>query len=93
MSSTTVPIAEQLYVGLYCSDCACQTEQDEIVPLKNTTKLLKSLYQVELFFFSFAIQIILFIQEVESLKGELVFTRDSLRSSFYDELQANGQTM
>jgi len=44
--STTIPIAEQLYVGLYCSDCACQTEHDEIVQLKSTTKLLKNLYQV-----------------------------------------------
>ncbi len=41
-----MPIAEQLYIGLYCSDCACQTEQDEIVQLKSTTKLLKNLYHV-----------------------------------------------
>jgi hypothetical protein len=44
--STIIPIAQQLYVGLYCSDCACQTEQDEIIQLKNTTKLLKNLYHV-----------------------------------------------
>jgi hypothetical protein len=44
--STAIPIAEQLYFGLYCSDCACQTEQNEIVQLKSTTKLLKNLYQV-----------------------------------------------
>jgi len=44
--SAKIPIAEQLYVGLYCSDCACQTEQDEIVQLKSTTKLLKNLYHV-----------------------------------------------
>ncbi|CAF0820473.1 unnamed protein product [Rotaria sordida] len=72
--STAIPIAEQLYVGLYCSDCACQTEQNEIVPLKHTTKLLEKVYH-----------------EIEWLKSELTFTRESLRSSFYDELQTNGQ--
>ncbi len=46
LCSTAIPIAEQLYVGLYCSDCACQTEQDEILQLKSTTKLLKNLYRV-----------------------------------------------
>jgi hypothetical protein len=42
----SIPIAEQLYVGLYCSDCVCQTEETEIIQLKSTTKLLKNLYQV-----------------------------------------------
>ncbi|CAF3303066.1 unnamed protein product [Rotaria socialis] len=72
--SAPIPIADQLYVGLYCLDCACQTDQDEIVQLKNTTELLGKLYH-----------------EIEWLKSELTFTRDSLRSSFYEELQSNGQ--
>ena len=44
--SAPIQIADQLYVGLYCSDCACQTDQDEIVQLKNTTELLEKLYRV-----------------------------------------------
>lgn len=46
-SSSALPITEQLYVGLYCSDCVCQTNEEEIVPLKKTTDLLNTLYQVE----------------------------------------------
>ena len=41
-----MPITEQLYVGLYCSDCVCQTDEEEIVPLKKTTELLNTLCRV-----------------------------------------------
>ncbi|CAF1311259.1 unnamed protein product [Adineta steineri] len=76
MMSTTPSISEKLHVGLYCMDCACQTDRDEIIQLKSTTKLLKNVHH-----------------EIELVKNELTFTRDSLRSSFYDESQANAKTM
>lgn len=45
--SSSLPIAEQLYVGLYAADCVCQTDDEEIVPLKSTTELLTTLYRVK----------------------------------------------
>ncbi|UJR30098.1 hypothetical protein I4U23_017639 [Adineta vaga] len=76
MMSTLPSISDKIHVGLYCTDCACQTDRDEIIQLKSTTKVLKNVQH-----------------EIELVKNELTFTRDSLRSAFYDELQTNGKTM
>ncbi|CAF1211370.1 unnamed protein product [Adineta ricciae] len=74
--STLPSISDKIHTGLYCTDCACQTERDEIIQLRSTTKLLKNVHH-----------------EIELVKNELTFTRDSLRSAFYDELQTNAKTI
>ncbi|CAF0901952.1 unnamed protein product [Didymodactylos carnosus] len=64
----TTSLTDQLYVGFFSSDCACQTEETELFELKSTTNLLQNLYDaVETLRLSYRSQLHDFISQAKNI--------------------------